>query len=78
MENKITVEITANGWKTNVTVNEKTYTEEWEAEYGGAKCGGDTLDDNDEIPEVLRDRLHSLGCFSLQQALYKLENEEGD
>lgn len=76
MENKITVEITANGWKTNVTVNEKTYTEEWAGEYGGAECDGDTLDENEAIPEVLRDNLHSLDAFSLQQALYKLENEE--
>lgn len=78
MENKITVEIIANGWKTNVTVNEKTYTEKWAAEYGGAECDGDTLDENDEIPEVLRDRLYNLDCFQLQQALYKLENEEED
>lgn len=37
-KNKINIEITADGWKTDVTINGKTYSERYIAEKGGAEC----------------------------------------
>lgn len=39
-KNKINIEITADGWKTDVTINGKTYSERYIAEKGGAAGTG--------------------------------------
>lgn len=78
MENKITVEITAEGWKTDVTINEKTYTERREGEYNCATRVEGNFEEEKGIPDCIYDSLASLDCFDCQQALYKLKNEEGD
>lgn len=37
-ENKISIEITADGWKTDVTINGKTYSERHIGHYGSSEC----------------------------------------
>ena len=52
-KNKINIEITADGWKTDVTINGKTYSERYIAEKGGAECVEGNFEEEDEIPESI-------------------------
>lgn len=76
-ENKISIEITADGWKTDVTINGKTYTERHVGNYYGSKCVEGNFEEEEEIPESVYDALDSFFCFDCQQALLKYEYEEG-
>lgn len=50
-ENKISIEITADGWKTDVTINGKTYSERHIGHYGSSECVEGNFEEDDEIPE---------------------------
>ena len=76
-KNKINIEITADGWKTDVTINGKTYSERYIAEKGGAECVKGNFEEEDEIPESIYDKLNDFFCFDCQQALAQFEIEEG-
>ena len=76
-KNKINIEITADGWKTDVTINGKTYSERYIAEKGGAECIEGNFEDEDGIPESIYDKLNDFICFDCQQALAQFEIEEG-
>ena len=76
-KNKINIEITADGWKTDVTINGKTYSERYIAEKGDAECVEGNFEENDEIPESIYDALNDFFCFGCQQALAQFEIEEG-
>ena len=76
-KNKINIEITADGWKTDVTINGKTYSERYIAEKGGAECAEGNFEEEDEIPESIYDKLNTFFCFDCQQALAQFEIEEG-
>lgn len=76
-KNKINIEITADGWKTDVTINGKTYSERYIAEKGGAECVEGNFEEEDEIPESIYDKLDDFFCFDCQQALAQFEIEEG-
>ena len=71
-KNKINIEITADGWKTDVTINGKTYSERYSAE-----CVEGNFEEEDEIPESIYDKLNDFFCFDCQQALAQFEIEEG-
>ena len=62
-KNKINIEITADGWKTDVTINGKTYSERHIGHH--------------EIPESIYNALNDFFCFGCQQALAQFEIEEG-
>lgn len=74
--NKITIEITANGWETNVTISGKTYSERHIGHYGSSECIEGNFEEESEIPESIYDVLNDFFCFDCQQALLKYENEE--
>lgn len=78
MENKITVEITAEGLKIDVTINDKTYTERHEGERGCAECIEGNFEEEKGIPDGVYGSIDSFFCFHCQQALCKLENEKED
>ena len=71
-ENKISTEITADGWKTDVTINGKTYSERHIGHYGRSEWGEGDFEEDDEIPESIY-----FFCFGCQQALAQFEIEEG-
>lgn len=75
-KNKITIKITADGWKTDVTINGKTYSERHIGQYGSADCVEGNIEEEDGVPESIYDALNSFFCFDCQQALLKYENEE--
>ena len=78
-KNKINIEITADGWKTDVTINGKTYSERYIAEKGGAECVEGNFEEEDEIPESIFTLINSMTffCFDCQQASARFEIEEG-
>ena len=76
-ENKISIEITADGWKTDVTINGKTYSEQHIGHYGSSECVEGNFEEDDEIPESIYDALNDFFCFGCQQALAQFEIEEG-
>lgn len=76
-KNKINIEITADGWKTDVTINGKTYTEWHVGDHGSAE-GVEGNFEEEEIPESVYDALNSFFCFDCQQALLKYEYEEDE
>ncbi len=61
-KNKINIEITADGWKTDVTINGKTYSERYIAEKGGAECVEGNFEEEDEIPESIYDKLNDFSA----------------
>lgn len=75
-KNKITIEITANGWKTDVTINGKTYSERMVADDYGSECVEGNLEEETGIPDSICEVLNNFFCFDCQQALLKYENEE--
>lgn len=77
-ENKISVEITADGWKTDVTINGKTYTERHVGDHGSAEGVEGNFEEEEEIPESVYDALNNFFCFDCQQALLKYEYEEDE
>lgn len=54
-ENKISIKITADGWKTDVTINGKTYSERHIGHYGSSECVEGNFEEDDEIPESIYD-----------------------
>ena len=76
-ENKINIEITADGWKTDVTINGKTYSERHIGHHGNAECIEGNLEEEDGIPESIYNVLNGFFCFDCQQALLQFEIEEG-
>jgi hypothetical protein len=76
--NKIAIEITSDGWKTDVTIKGKTYSERHIGHYGRSECVEGNLEEEDEIPEVIFDAINDFFCFTCQQALLEYENEEGE
>ena len=73
----IRIEITADGWKTDVTINGKTYSERHIGHYGSSECVEGNFEEDDEIPESIYDALNDFFCFGCQQALAQFEIEEG-
>ena len=71
------IEITADGWKTDVTINGKTYSERHIGHYGSSECVEGNFEEDDEIPESIYDALNDFFCFGCQQALAQFEIEEG-
>ena len=76
-ENKINIEITADGWKTDVTINGKTYSARHIGHPGSSGCVEGNFEEEDEIPESIYDALNDFFCFGCQQALLQFEIEEG-
>ncbi len=77
--NKINIEITADGWRVDVTLNGKTYTERHVSEdFGTAQCEDGDFESEEAIPENLYDALNDFFCFNCQQALLDIENGEDD
>ena len=77
--NKINIEITAEGWRVDVTLNGKTYTERHVSDdFGTAQCEDGDFESEEAIPENLYDVLNSFFCFDCQQALLEIENGEDD
>lgn len=70
-ENKISIEITADGWKTDVTINGKTYSERHIGHYGSSECVEGNFEEDDEIPESIYDALNDFFCFGCQQACWR-------
>lgn len=64
-ENKISIEITADGWKTDVTINGKTYSERHIGHYGSSECVEGNFEEDDEIPESIYDALNDFFCSRL-------------
>lgn len=77
MNNKINIEITADGWKTDVTINGKTYSERHVGDHGSSECVEGNFEEEDGIPESIYDKLNDFFCFDCQQALLRFEFEEG-
>ena len=75
-DNKINIEITSSGWKIDVTINGKTYTERHIGNYGESECIEGNFEESDNIPDEVIDVLNSFFCFDCQQALLKYENEQ--
>lgn len=61
-ENKISIEITADGWKTDVTINGKTYSERHIGHYGSSECVEGNFEEDDEIPESIYDALNDFSA----------------
>ncbi len=78
MKNKINIEITADGYKIDIVLDGKTYTEVYEAEPGHAMCVDGDFEKEDAIPDELYDALLSFDCFECQQVLMDLEYEDED
>lgn len=76
MKNKITIEITAEGWKTDVMINGKTYTEWHAGECGLATCIEGNFEKDTEIPDNIYDALNSFFYFDCQQALVEFEGAD--
>lgn len=75
-KNKINIEITADGWKTDVTINGKTYTERYDRNRSsGVYIEGD-FEQGDEIPEPFCDIFDRYFCSECQQILAQFEIEE--
>lgn len=75
-KNKINIEITSGGWKIDVTINGKTYTERHIGDHGYSKGVEGNFEEEEEIPESVCDELNSFFCFDCQQALLEYEHEE--
>lgn len=74
MKNKITIEITSDGWKIDVTVDGKTYTEHHEMSDEGcfAKCVEGNLE-TAGIPDPIVYALDGFFCFDCVRALRECE-----
>lgn len=78
--NKINIEITADGWRVDVSLNGKTYTERHVSDdFGTAQCEEGDFESEEAIPENLYEALNDIDfCFNCQQALLEIENWEDD
>lgn len=79
--NKINIEITADGWRVDVSLNGKTYTERHVSDdFGTAQCEEGDFESEEAIPEnlYLYEALNDNFCFNCQQALLEIENWEDD
>lgn len=68
MENKVTIEITAEGSTTELTLNGKTYIDKWEPTDTGAKAVIQEIEDATDIPDELQDALTSMAQYSIMSA----------
>ena len=71
-KNKIDIEITSDGWKIDVTVDGKTYTERHEVSGCYAKCVEGNLE-KDRIPDPLVDVLDGFFCVDCVKTLRECE-----
>ena len=75
-ENKISIEITADGWKTDVTINGKTYSERHIGHYGSSECVEGNFEEDDEIPEsTMRSTTFSASAANRHWRSLKLKRE---
>lgn len=58
MENKITIEITAEGWKIDVTIDDKTYTERYIGDRNKSECIEGDFENEEGIPQDIYDALN--------------------
>jgi hypothetical protein len=65
---KVTIEITAEGWKTTVELDGKTYVENHVLTNSGSK-GDSVFEEEPKISEELYDALQSSGAFDISVAL---------
>lgn len=77
MKNKITIETTADGWKTDVTVDGKTYTEHHEMSDEGctAKCMEGNLE-TAGIPDPIVDALDGFSASTVYRHFVSVGNKQ--
>lgn len=72
--NKVTIEITAEGWETKVSLNGKEYSEvHKKSEHGADGVKGD-FETEEEIPEQLYNALNGFFEFDVMNALNEIED----
>lgn len=71
-KNRLNIEVTTDGWKTDVTIDGKTYTERHEVSGCYAKCVEGNLE-KDHIPDPLVDVLDGFFCVDCVKALRECE-----
>lgn len=72
--NKITLEITSEGWEITVIIDGKEYKEKYVTTATGAKSIEGDFESEDDIPEEVYDALNSTFPFDCMQALYSIED----
>lgn len=68
MENKVIIEITAEGSKTTLNINGKTYVDQWEPTDTGAKATIQEIEDATDIPDELQGALTSMSQYHIMNA----------
>lgn len=71
-KNRLNIEVTTDGWKTDVTIDGKTYTERHEVSGCYAKCVEGNLE-KDRIPDPIVYALDGFFCFDCVRALRECE-----
>lgn len=71
--NRITIEITPNGWESTVTIDGKEYKEKHVATAFGSESIEGNFENEDDIPEEVYDALNSSFPFECMQTLYSIE-----
>ena len=71
--NKITIEITATGWTTTVSINGETFSEKTERTFTGAKSVEGKLEGVEQIPDEVIDAIQSSAYYDCMAALRDIE-----
>ena len=67
--NKVTIEITSEGWKTILQINGEEIVEEHKRTESGSAVGGNDIEDSDLVADELYEALDSFFPFEVMQAL---------
>lgn len=70
--NKVLVEITKDGWKTEVSLNGKTFTEKHVKTATGATCIAGDFDSESELPPDLWEAVTGFYQYDIMKALNEL------
>lgn len=71
--NKITIEITATGWTTTVSINGETFSEKFERTSTGAKSVEGNLEGVEQMPDEVIDAIQSSAYYDCMVALRDIE-----